>query len=110
MITIILLLLLAAISISSLRNSGLFKSAKDAKELTEIAQEVEELKLVATTLKTQKLVKGESWFNIDELMEELNNKQKHPNIESVKGIYERPNSSIELSKKMDFKNLFIPNS
>lgn len=110
MITIILLLLLAAISISSLRNSGLFKSAKDAKELTEIAQEVEELKLVATTLKTQKLVKGESWFNIDELMEELNNKQKHPNIESVKGIFERPNSSIELSKKMDFKNLFIPNS
>ena len=41
-ITIILLLLLAAITISSLRNSGLFSGAKNAKLKTEIAQEKEE--------------------------------------------------------------------
>ena len=45
MITIIILLILAGISIQALTNTGLFGKAQEAKEKTNLAQENEEMTL-----------------------------------------------------------------
>lgn len=44
-ITIIILLILAGVSIAALSGNGIFKSAKDANEKTKIAQYTEEIEL-----------------------------------------------------------------
>ena len=110
-ITIILLLLLAAITISSLRNSGLFSGAKNAKLKTEIAQEKEELKLAFNEILTKNISESGYYFiNYEELESELKNTEKHPNIKSVEIADAKPYTSIELSsnKRMNLSNLFMP--
>ena len=51
-ITIIILLILAGISIQALTNQGIFGKAKSAKTKSEIAREIEQIKLSVITVVT----------------------------------------------------------
>ena len=54
-ITIVILLILAGITIQALTGSGLFGKAKDSKTKSEIAQEIEQLKLAVYAVRTDYL-------------------------------------------------------
>lgn len=70
-ITIIILLILAGISISTLTGSGLFGKAKDSKVEMEIAREKEQIKMSVMSEMTNTEYKNAITF--DELEEELKN-------------------------------------
>ena len=59
-ITIIILLILAGISISAITNTGLFANAKLAREKTMEAQLEEELRLAIQSIQTEEVYKGNS--------------------------------------------------
>ena len=59
-ITIIILLILAGISIQAITNTGLFANAKKAKERTMEAQLKEELSLAIQSIQTEEIYKGNS--------------------------------------------------
>ena len=69
-ITIIILIILAGISISALTGSGLFKNAEKAKERTEIAQAEEKIKMAIMNLKAEE-INGDG-LTVDDLIK-LNN-------------------------------------
>ncbi len=71
-ITIIILLILAGISISSLTGSGLFERAKEASEKSKQAQYEEELNLVIATMKTDSIIKNEE-FNMENIIKNYQN-------------------------------------
>ena len=114
MITIILLLLLAAITISSLTSSGLFGAAKNSKIKTEVSQEIEELRLAVTTVQIDTTVATAiTTVGYDELYAELTDTNKHPEIQGVEKVSGAlPGTAVKVSSKkgVDLKNLFVPNS
>ena len=59
-ITIVILLILAGISISAIKNTGLFANAKLAREKTMEAQLEEELRLAIQSIQTEEVYKGNS--------------------------------------------------
>lgn len=92
-ITIIILLILAGISISALSNQGLFNKSKDARDKSEIAREIEQIKMVILTVSTNNYETGDLPFK--EFNEEM---VKYKDVENVTTT-DNINSSTLVSKK-----------
>lgn len=103
-ITIIILIILAGITISTLAQNGLFGRTQDAKEKTNIAREKEQIKMSVMAV----LAKDYTKIAIGDLEEELG---KYEDISSVNGVNTIPNNvEIVANKKVKLRDLFISTS
>lgn len=93
-ITIIILLILAGITISSLTQTSLFAKANEAKEKTEIAQEKEKIQLVITNcfIMDNNYIDGISYNTFES---EFN--REYPNEANISKCTSRPNNSVFIS-------------
>lgn len=99
-ITIIILLILAGISIATLTNTRLFKNVKLAKEKEEISQALEELKIKIMEVQTQK--NGNA--NLEDIITYFKNDNENEYIISLNSI-----SSIngEIPNVEDAKEIYV---
>ena len=104
-ITIIILLILAGITISSLTQTSLFAKSNEAKEKTEIAQEKEKIQLVITNcfIMDNNYIDG---IYYDTFVSEFN--REYPNEANISKCTSRPNNSVFISliKKLIFPEVY----
>ena len=107
-ITIIILLILAGISISALTGSGLFGKAKDSKLETEIAREKEQIKMSVMSEMTN--TEYSNTINFERLKEELENYNDIETVDEVDTIPSGATIVSKINKKFELKDLFITTS
>ena len=115
-ITIVILLILAGITIQALTGSGLFGKAKDSKTKSEIAQEIEQLKLAVYAVRTDYL-NNEGKVYYSAIAAEIQNSYGKY-ISKIEPIYSDNTNEInniksydvvsKINSKLNLSNLFMP--